>query len=94
MSEKFTVTQEEIDELLDSSKTEEQIFAEGKEMCVVYILPSGFTVNGRSAMLDPSHFNLQIGREYCRREASRRLWQLEAYRKQNERYKEKLNELT
>ena len=94
MSEKFTVTQEEVDELLDSSTTEEKVFAGGKEMCIVYTLPSGFTVNGRAAMLDPTHFDLEIGRYHCRRDASRQLWQLEAYRKQNERYRSQMNATT
>lgn len=94
MTEKFTVTQEEVDELLNSSKTEEKVFADGREMCIVYILPSGFTVNGRAAMLDPAHFDIETGRHYCRRDASRQLWQLEAYRKQNERYRSQMNAAT
>lgn len=91
---KFTVTQEEIDQLLDSSRTEQHIFAGGKEMSIVYILPSGFTVNGRSAMLDPRFFDLEVGQMYCRRDASRQLWQLEAYRKQYQKYIEDNNEIS
>lgn len=82
----FTVTQAELEELLDNSQTEQHIFAEGKEMCVVYILPSGFTVNGRAAMLDPRFFSLEIGQQLCREDAIDQLWQLEAYRKSHERY--------
>jgi hypothetical protein len=81
---KITVTQEEIDDLLNASDTEEHIFWGGKEMFVSYRLPSGFTVSGRAAMIDPTYFSIDTGREYCRRDASRQLWQLEAYRKQLE----------
>ena len=81
---KITVTQEEVDALLDASETQEHIFWEGKETFVSYKLPSGFTVTGRSAMLDPQYFDIEIGRIWCRRDASRQLWQLEVYRKQLE----------
>ncbi len=81
---KITVTQEEIDALLDASETQEHVFWGGREMVVSYRLPSGFTVAGRAAMIDPTDFDIEIGRRYCRQDAARQLWQLEGYRKQLE----------
>jgi len=81
---KITVTQEEIDALLDAAETQEHIFWNGKETLVSYKLPSGYTVCGRAAMVDPSNFDVEVGRDYCRKDAARQLWQLEGYRKQLE----------
>lgn len=75
------VTQEEIDSLLNSAQTQEHVFW-GKELVVSYLLPSGFTVTGRGACIDPANFNLEIGRKVAREDAANQLWQLEGYRKQ------------
>lgn len=77
----YTVTEQEIDQLLDTAQTSEKIFW-GKELIVSYLLESGFTVSGRSACIDPDNFNLEIGRKYAREDAKSQLWQLEGYRKQ------------
>jgi hypothetical protein len=81
---KITVTQEEIDALLDAAETQEHLFWGGKEMFVSYKLPSGFTVTGRAGMISPKYFDAAVGRKYCREDASNQLWQLEGYRKQLE----------
>lgn len=77
------VTQEEIDALLDASETQEHIFWD-KELIVSYKLPSGFTIAGRAACIDPANFDLEIGRKVARENAEHQLWQLEGYRKQLE----------
>ncbi len=73
------ITQEQIDRLLDQSETQEAIFWE-KELVVSYKLPSGFVISGRSAVVDPNIFVLEIGRQVARDEVSSKLWQLEGYR--------------
>lgn len=79
------VTQEQIDALLDSAHTEEAIL-HGKVLVVDYQLPTraGFTVTGRAAVIDPANFDLEVGRNICRRRAADQLWQLEGYLKQLE----------
>ncbi len=79
------VTQEEIDQLLDSANTEEAIL-HGKVLVVDYQLPSrgGFTITGRGAVIDPANFSLEIGRKVCRNDAASQLWQLEGYLRQLE----------
>lgn len=76
-----TVTQERINELLDSAETQEHIFWD-KELLVSYKLNSGFTVTGRAACVDPANFDLEIGRKYAREDAENQLWKLEGYRLQ------------
>ena len=77
------VTQAQIDELIESSETQEHTFW-GKELVVSYRLPSGFTVLGRGACVDPANFDLEIGRKIARESVEHQLWQLEGYRLQLE----------
>jgi hypothetical protein len=78
MTTQNTVTQEQIDALLNSAETEECIFW-GKEIVVSYKLPSGFTVLGRAACVDPANFDPEIGRDMARKDVASQLWKLEGY---------------
>jgi hypothetical protein len=73
-----TVTKEQIESLLEKSETQEHIFW-GKELAVSYKLPSGFTVLGCAACVDPANFDIEKGREIARQKAIDQLWQLEGY---------------
>lgn len=77
------VTQEEIEELINSAETQEHVFW-GKELVVSYKLRSGFTVTGRGACVDPANFDVEIGRRLARTDVMNQLWKLEGYRKQLE----------
>lgn len=78
-----SVTQEEINNLLDTAQRQECVFW-SKELVVSYKLNNGFIVSGRSACIDPANFDLDIGREIARKDVEKQLWQLEGYRKQLE----------
>lgn len=78
-----TVTQDEIDALIDASEVQEHIFW-GKELAVSYKLPSGFTILGRAACVDPANFDIEIGRKIAKESVEHQLWQLEGYRLQLE----------
>lgn len=80
------VTSEQIEALLNQAETQEHTFWE-KELVVSYRLPSGFTVTGRGACIDPANFDLEVGRRVAREDAANQLWQLEGYLKQNELHK-------
>jgi hypothetical protein len=77
------VTQDKIAYLLDSAETQEHIFWE-KELVVSFKLPSGFTVCGRGACIDPANFDIEIGRKIARADAEKKLWELEGYLLQNQ----------
>lgn len=81
MSNQNSVSQEQIDALLDNAQSQEHIFWD-KELVVSYKLESGFTVTGRGACVDPANFDLEIGRRVARNDAASQLWQLEGYRLQ------------
>lgn len=76
------VTPEQIKALLDAAETQETVFWD-KEVVVSYKLPSGFTVLGRGACVDPTNFNIEIGRQVARKQVEDQLWQLEGYLLQN-----------
>lgn len=78
MSSSNKVTLEQINRLLDAAETEEHVFW-GKELLVSYRLPSGFTVTGRAAVVDPSNFDIEKGREIARESAENQMWLLEGY---------------
>jgi len=52
-------------------------------MILSYLLPNGFTIDGRAALVDLSNFDINIGRSICRQNAINQLWQLEGYVLQN-----------
>lgn len=85
MTTKNTVTEADIDALLDKSITEGWIVW-GREMHVSFMLESGFTVTGRYACVDPATFDVELGKTYCRNDAKNKLWNLEGYRLQNHLY--------
>ena len=77
------VTKAHIDAMLDAAETQEHVFW-GKELVVSYRLENGFTILGRAACVDPAGFDIEIGREICRRDAEETLWLVEGYRLQLE----------
>jgi hypothetical protein len=52
----YSVNRVQLDELLQDSITEEVIF-HGKELVISFRLPCGFTVPGRSAVVNPEKFD-------------------------------------
>jgi len=64
--------------MIDSAETQEHTFW-GKEHIISYRLKNGFTVTGRSACVDPANFDIDIGRDLCRKDAISQMWLLEGY---------------
>ena len=77
-----TITENQINQLIDEYQTEEHIFF-GKDLCVCYRLKSGFTIVGRAAVVDPANFKIEVGRDIARKDAINQLWKLEGYLLQN-----------
>ncbi|WP_375495930.1 Gp49 family protein [uncultured Nostoc sp.] len=81
------VTPEQITSLLDGAETQEAVFW-GKELVVSFKLPSGFTICGRGACVDPANFDIEIGRRVAREDAENQLWKFEGYLLQNRLYEQ------
>lgn len=81
----YSVHRVQLDKLLQDSVTEEIIF-HGKELVISFKLPCGFTVAGRSAVVNPEKSDLNIGRLLSYEDAIQQLWLLEGYRTQWELY--------
>ena len=75
---KNCVTQTQIKALLDEAEVEEHTFF-GKDHNVCYRLKIGFTIIGRGVCVDPTNFNIDIGRSVARENAEEQLWELEGY---------------
>ena len=87
----YSVHRVQLDKLLQESVTEETIF-HGKELVISFKLPCGFTVAGRSAVVNAEKFDLNIGRLLSYEDAIRQLWLLEGYRVQWKMYLDQLKE--
>jgi hypothetical protein len=64
-----------------------------KELLVSYKLPNGFIISGRAACVDPTNFNLEVGRTVARKQAETTLWMLEGYLLQDYLYNLATNNL-
>ena len=87
----YSVTRVQLDSLLEKSTREETIF-HNKELVISFKLPCGFTVSGRSAVVNAEKFDLNIGRLISYEDDIRQLWLLEGYRMQWKLYLDQLKE--
>jgi len=82
----MTVTQEQINSLLDSADTREVVIFD-KCLIVAYQFKNGFVMVESSACVDPANFDIEIGRKTCREHAENKLWELEGYLLQDKTYR-------
>lgn len=78
-----TVTKEQVDEIMSSSKYEVFHGVFGKQCIVVALLPNGFTVVGESACVAPTNYVESIGEEIAKKRIEEKIWELEGYKLQN-----------
>jgi hypothetical protein len=55
------------------------VLPDGRTTLCHLTLENGFTVNGTSACIDPSSFDINLGRKYAFEEAIREVFKVEAY---------------
>lgn len=92
---KNTVTQEQIDSIIDQSSLEVFHRVHEKQCLVVAKLPNGFTVVGEAACVDPNNYDEQIGYDLAVKHIKNRLWELEGYSLQNKLHSnQSLSEVT
>ena len=70
----MTVTQEYINELLDTAEVKEIVVFEKCLICA-YKFTNGFVIVESSACVDPKNFDIDIGRKICREHVENRLWE-------------------
>mgnify|MGYP000474678158 CR=1 FL=1 len=75
---KTAISREHLEDMLAAADSETKIFW-GKELVTSYRLPSGFTVLGRAACVDPENFVRAVGIEIAKDDALNQLWKLEGY---------------
>jgi glycine cleavage system aminomethyltransferase T len=55
------------------------VLPDGRTTLCTLTLENGYTIQGLSACVDISNFDLQLGRQYAREDAVRQIWPLEGY---------------
>ncbi len=55
------------------------VLPDGRTTLCILNLKNGYTINGLSACVDPTEFNLDLGRKYAFEDAIRQIWPLEGY---------------
>jgi hypothetical protein len=55
------------------------VLPDGRTTLCTLTLQNGYTIQGLSACVDVSNFDLQIGRKWSREDAVRKIWPLEGY---------------
>lgn len=78
---KNTVTQEDIDKILEGAEAEVRT-AFDKCTIVTVKLKNGFILTESSACVDPVNYDAKIGYEICLERIKNKLWELEGYRLQ------------
>ena len=68
-----------IEQIEDAIAKEEVIKLGVKTTCVILTLKNGFEVIGTSACVDPATYNEEVGKEFARKRALDKVWELEGY---------------
>lgn len=77
-----TVTQKQIDELIDNSKIKVlTVFDKCTVVCVR--LPNGFVLTHSSACASPENYDEALGVDICLAKIKEKLWELESFRLQS-----------
>lgn len=79
---KNTVTQEQIEELFQSSNVHKQTIW-NKCTVVACQLPKGFIIVESSSCVDPENYDEEIGESICVERIKNKLWELEGYKLQD-----------
>lgn len=80
---KNTVTQEQIDSLIEESQIQ-TITMGTKTTVVMVVLKNGFTLVESSSCVDKDNYNQELGKEICIDRIKNKLWELEGYKLQSD----------
>lgn len=80
---KTKIIEKDIDNLIKESTIETEQYAD-KTTIVKITLPNGFVIIESSSCVDPSNFDMEIGKEICMKKIKDKIWELEGYKLQSE----------
>lgn len=80
------VTKEDVMEIIDNSNVIVENGVFDKSTVLHCQLPNGFVITTTSACVDPENYDPEIGEDICYDKLMEKIWELEGYRLQNERY--------
>lgn len=73
---KLTVTQEQVEAQIVNCVIE--TFSNKTTVCIFTLL-NGFVIVESSSCVDPANYDIEIGKEICRKAAIEKIWMLEGY---------------
>lgn len=82
MSNQNTVTQDQINELLENAFVETYTIF-GKTTVVAVKLENGFVIIESSSCVDPANYDHKIGFDICMARIANKLWEMEGYKLQS-----------
>jgi len=69
-----------VEQIASKIKSETYIvLSDGRSTICTLEMENGYTIHGYSACVDPTEFDINIGRRYAYEDAFRRIWPLEGY---------------
>jgi len=90
MGNKLKITEAHVDRIIEKSTTED--IKVGKKTTVVCItLPNGFEMVESSSCVHPDNYDHHLGVEICMKRLKDKIWHVEGYRLQNDKYLSDLN---
>lgn len=82
-SKKIKIIEKDIDNLIKESTIETEQYAD-KTTIVKITLPNRFVIVESSSCVDPSNFDMEVGKEICMKKIKDKIWELEGYKLQSE----------
>lgn len=82
----ITITQEHVNNVIDHTKIVYETFGK-KTLIGICTFPNGWVEVFDTSCIDPSNFDVEIGKEIILERLSNKIWELEAYVLQNEQTK-------
>jgi len=78
------VLESEVEKIIDTSLIQFQTMGL-KTTVVTLTLPNGFEITESAACVNPTDYDVQIGKEICLRRIKDKIWELEGYRNHSEK---------
>jgi len=78
------VLESEVEKIIDTSLIQFQTMGV-KTTVVTLTLPNGFEITESAACVNPTDYDVQIGKEICLRRIKDKIWELEGYRNHSEK---------
>lgn len=88
---KNSITKKDIDNILKDTLIKVEQYGD-KTTVLKATLPNDFVIVESSSCVDPSNFDMKVGKKICMEKLCNKIWELEGYKLQSKFMEEKKNE--